>query len=272
MLGYVKLLRPFTLFAPFVAGLLCTLAPLSVFTFDNVLKAFVAGLSLAFLQAFGQVVNQIVDRDLDAVAKPHRPIPRGDVSLRGSKILSIVLLLLGLLSAIVVSFKFFLWSCLVAFMAGFYSLKPFSPRKVNPWLNHLWVSVSRGPLPVLACYTVYGFLEDALKYSLLAFVLVFGWQGSKDVVDAPFDRLFGIKTLASVYGEATVEYVATLSIITFCILSVVLSTYGFLVLVPVMCYGLKRFCNKVGDTVVGWRIFYVLLALFYLTLFFSNRF
>ncbi|MEM1866049.1 MAG: UbiA family prenyltransferase [Ignisphaera sp.] len=267
-MSYVKLLRPFTLFAPFVAGVLCTLTPTN--TFDS--KALMTGLTLAFLQAFGQVVNQIVDRDLDAVAKPHRPIPRGDVSLKNVEILSIALLFLGLLSAIVISFKFFLWSCLIAFMAGFYSLKPFSPRKVNPWLNHLWVSVSRGPLPVLACYTIYGSLEEALRYSLLAFVLVFGWQGSKDVLDADYDRMFGIKTIASVYGERVVEYLATTSVLLFVALTIVLRMYVFIFLLPAMIYGLKNFSKKIGDTIVAWRIFYIILALFYVVMFFSKRF
>jgi 4-hydroxybenzoate polyprenyltransferase len=92
LLPWLRLLRIGTLFSPAadviaswcVAGLPWTSAALA------------AALASVCLYAAGMVWNDIADRRLDAVQRPERPLPRGDVSLSAAIVLGVVLLAFGL--------------------------------------------------------------------------------------------------------------------------------------------------------------------------------
>jgi len=252
MTAYLALVRPFTLAPPIFVGVFLTIAKMG-FDFEAVTRGVYAGLTLAFAQACGQVVNQVADRELDKIVKPYRPIPQGIVTVEEAIGLAWLLALLAVARSFTISIYFGLMTSLMLFFAVFYSLPPLSPRRVNPWLNHFWVSFSRSVLPFLAVMEV-----DGWRYAILAFAWAFGWQATKDVPDIEGDRRFGIKTIANTYGVRAVKLLAVGGTIIYTVLAVVWRLWIFLLNVPLAVYGLLRFEGRWrGENTVAWMAFYV---------------
>lgn len=245
--AYLELLRPLTLVPPLVVGV-----TLGVASGMPLQSSVLAGTSLSLAQGCGQVVNQVVDRELDRLVKPRRPIPRGLVTVEEATGISWLLALLSASTALLVSPHFAAVVLAMLFFAVFYSLPPLSPRRVNPWLNHLWVSLSRSVLPFLAVLGVGGW-----RYALLAFLWVFGWQATKDVLDAEGDRRFGIRTVASTYGAGAVRRLAVVGTALYAAASVALGHYIFLLNTPVAVCGLLWFDRRWrGENTVAWLAYY----------------
>lgn len=93
LLPYLRLLRAGTLFSPgcdVVAGFCILGAPWSA-------EAFGAVAASICLYAAGMVWNDVADRRTDAVLRPERPLPRGDVPLPAAVALGAALIAGGLL-------------------------------------------------------------------------------------------------------------------------------------------------------------------------------
>jgi 4-hydroxybenzoate polyprenyltransferase len=219
---YFKLARPFTSLPALPGGLMLYLTVNDI-NMENIVTGLLVGLSLACVQAFGQIVNQIVDIELDRYVKPHRPLPQGKVSVDEALGLAFGLTILGFMSANFVSNYYALAYLLMLLLAVYYSLPPFTPRYHSAWLNHIWTSASRSLVPFLAVMGMGG-----LTYALIAFTWAIGWQGSKDVSDADYDREFGIKTLANVYGPGLLGGLAFLSTLAIAFLSILTAKPIFL--------------------------------------------
>ncbi len=87
--SYVRLARPFTLLAP-AAGMVCWglvavgAAPATELTGSIWGRMALGALMAAFLNCASNAVNQIYDREIDAINKPKRPIPAGEICVRGA--------------------------------------------------------------------------------------------------------------------------------------------------------------------------------------------
>jgi len=98
MSGFLALLRPpnvFTAFADSLAGLLVLLA-LGVAVPD---RAYSILLASGCLYLSGIVLNDVLDRNIDARERPMRPIPSGAVSVVTAAILGVALMASGVLIA-----------------------------------------------------------------------------------------------------------------------------------------------------------------------------
>jgi len=201
LVGYVQLCRPFTLIAPLAAGVLGVLAPVGHISFNHLVIAIYVGVTLAFAQACGQCINQYADADLDKIVKKYRAIPSGIISREEALGFAWLLALFAIARAFTVSVFLGLVILILLFFAVFYSLSPFSPRKIHPLLNTGWMALSRGFIPVFAVLSIYGDGSNAWQYGVLAFVWIMGFQSTKDIADSAADRKFGIKTIFNTYGS-----------------------------------------------------------------------
>jgi len=254
--AYLALARPFTLMPPIFVGVFLTLAVDGI-TIEGITKGIYIGLTMALAQAAGQILNQVADRELDKEIKPYRPIPQGKVSVEEAMGLAYLFSLLAIARAFTISLYFGLMTCVMLFFAVFYSMPPLSPRRVNPWLNHLWVSFSRSVVPILAVMGAGGW-----QYAVLAFVWTFGWQGTKDIPDVEDDEKYGIKTIADTYGVKVLKTMSLASTIIYTALCVYWGVPLLAINIPLAIYGLARYDKQwKGENTVSWGIYYIGLGL-----------
>jgi 4-hydroxybenzoate polyprenyltransferase len=142
-------------------------------------------------------VNELVDADLDAIAKPEKPIPAGLVSRRGARIVAIS----GLILMAAFSTRFRIEAFLLcAFGAGVgvaYSL--WFKRTIWSWIPYL---VALPLLPIWV-WTALGSVEPGLFaiYPIGAAAVV-AIQIAQSLPDIEADRDSGVKTLAVVLGPS----------------------------------------------------------------------
>jgi len=270
LVGYLQLCRAFTLVAPILAGVFGVLTPVKNITFSSITTAVFVGVTLALAQACGQSLNQYADADLDKLAKPYRPIPSGLITREEALGLGWLLALFALGRAFTISDFFGLIVIALLFFAVFYSLSPFSPRKVNPLLNTSWMAISRGLLPVLAVWSVFGALSvSAWNYSILAFLWVFGFQATKDVGDAEVDRQFHIKTIPNTWGTMGLLATMGISSLMFSIYAIISGAYIMLTLLIFAVIAMLTVKKQaiLTENTISWMCFYLGLGFFYIIMF-----
>jgi 4-hydroxybenzoate polyprenyltransferase len=272
LMAYVQLCRPFTLVAPVMAGLFGVLAPVAEPSPGHVVTAVYVGLTLALAQACGQCINQYADVELDRVVKPYRPLPSGAISREEAMGVAWLLAIFSVGRAFTIGTPFGLVTLALIFFAVFYSLSPLSPRRVNPFLNVGWTAVSRGLIPALAVWSVYGDPRGALHYAAFAFLWCLALQGTKDIGDSEGDRMFGIRTIANSYGaRGFLVYAAAVSsamyVYAYLFVPVMLA---LIPLTAVALIGLRRQVAGVENN-LSWVCFYLGLGLTYVLMFLSGR-
>ena len=193
--GYAEIGRPvnaaglasFTLLGAYVGG-----------GDDVVSTAAAAATAVTLLGVFGgYAINDYVDRDVDRINDPDRPIPRGAVTPFGA------------LVATVVSFG------LAGFVAGV-ALPPAAGVLVaiqlvallayTPWvkgsygLGNLLISALVGSAALLGGIAVER-VEPVVVMALLAFQMLFGLEILKDLEDVAGDTAAGLQTLPIALGR-----------------------------------------------------------------------
>ncbi|MDQ3045618.1 MAG: UbiA family prenyltransferase [Chloroflexota bacterium] len=141
-------------------------------------------------------VNEIVDAELDAVAKPAKPIPAGVVSVRGA----LVVTGLGLAAMVGFSASFGLLSlalCALGTGAGLvYDL--WLKRTLLAWLPYL---VALPLLPVWVWTALVGFEASVVGLYPLGALAVIGVYLSQSLPDVASDRGQGIDSFSNRLGE-----------------------------------------------------------------------
>jgi geranylgeranylglycerol-phosphate geranylgeranyltransferase len=248
------------------------LAPVREVTFVHIATAVYVGVTLALLQGAGQAINQWSDCELDKLARPYRPLPSGTISRDEALGLAWLLAIFAVGRAFTVTVTFGLFTLILLFFSVFYSLAPFSPRKVNSLLNNAWMAVSRGFLPFLAVLSVYGKMEDALPWAVFGFLWVFAYQPTKDISDMNADKKFQIKTIPNTYGVKGLQiYMLVVTIIMWIYSAAFLPVMLLLVPLSILAVlGLNKKAKGIENN-LSWVSFYVGLGISYLVMFFSNH-
>lgn len=212
-----ELARPFTLLAPFVGFLSSGLAALgahraSVADWTAALVPLACGSVMsATLNAASNTLNQIYDRDIDAVNKPHRPIPSGRVTLRTAWGITLALYALALVLAWLADppagipghgqRQCFVIVLVAAFLTWAYSAPPFRTKRWG-WGANLTIAIPRGVLLKVAGWSsVWTILYPEPWFVGLIFGLfLIGATNTKDFADVEGDRAGGCRTLPVVLG------------------------------------------------------------------------
>lgn len=269
--SWLLLTRPATLLAPLLAGIFGVMATTSL-TYEHFRTAIYVGITLAAAQAAGQVVNQSEDSELDKLAKPYRAIPRGAVSKDEAMGIAWLLAMFAIGRGFLISIEFGLIVLALIFFAVFYSLSPLSPRKINPFLNIAWVSFSRGFLPIIAVFSIYGDINHAWAYAVFAFLFCLACQGSKDIPDIDADRNFNIKTIPNTYGvKGFVKYAAAVSMSMYIFAFAYVPIMLLLVPLTILFFeGLEKENQKFENT-RSWLVFYTGVGLIYILMFIKEK-
>ncbi len=203
--GYFDLLRPFTLIAPFFVAMFIMFASL-VFNdkFSDYPNWWVtigqASLTIAFLNAASNALNQATDIESDRLSKPYRPIPRGIVKKDEAQSIAYLLYLFALLRAVTINTWFGIFVFLIMVFTVVYSLPPRTKKYL--FFNQVWIAIPRGLLGILASWSVFGdpFQKEPLIIGCIALVYFIGAMTTKDIVDSDADKKTGIHTLVNTFG------------------------------------------------------------------------
>lgn len=178
------------------------------------LFGFLAGF---FLCGGSMVLNDIVDREIDAVNEPNRPIPSGAVSLGQAKVFAAVLGVLGFGFALATS-----WQCLIIAIFSWLVLAAYSFWGKNVgFFGNLLVSVCVVVPFVYGGFVVgRGFAEASSIFVALAFLANTGREVTKGIVDIEGDRQENVGTVAVRFGSRVAAVVAAVFFVSAVVLSV----------------------------------------------------
>ena len=175
-------------------------------------NVFLLILSVVFISSAGHAINDVVDKDIDAVNKPYRPIPSGIITPKEAKIFSFVLFFVGTCIALAVSLLSLIIAALASLLLYMYAVY----LKRKGFLGNLTIAL-------LAFLTfVYGGTATSITFLVLfpgyfALVLTLGREILKGIEDVEGDKIEGIETIAVKYGARSARVVATslLSLLVF---------------------------------------------------------
>jgi 4-hydroxybenzoate polyprenyltransferase len=211
------LARPFTLLAPWVGFVSAGVAALGAhWGRDGVAARSLVPLVLgsimsATLNAASNTLNQIYDRDIDAVNKPHRPIPSGRVSLARAWTVALALYAAALILAWLADpiagvpghgSRQCFWIVLVAtFLTWAYSAPPLRTKRWG-WGANLTIAIPRGVLLKVAGWSAVIDIVDWEPWyvGLIFGLFLIGATNTKDFADVAGDRAGGCRTLPVVLG------------------------------------------------------------------------
>ena len=204
--GYIDLIRPFTLLAPIIVSTCIMIA--SFFYNGRTDDLFTicwttiipASFALAILTGASNALNQVTDIKADKISKPYRPLVRGDISFRETKVVSLILYITAFSLSLLVNVMFSLFVLLIVVITVTYSLPPRIKNVL--FLNQLWVGVPRGLLGILASWSVFGSALEPLPLTigLIAMSFLIGGSITKDIIDSEADKTTGAHTLVNTFG------------------------------------------------------------------------
>lgn len=152
----------------------------------------------------GMVTNDYYDREIDAINRPERPIPRGDVAPRTALGLAIVLFVGAVALALTLP-PVAIGIAMVNLVALVTYTKYF---KGMPGVGNAVVAFLGGtPFPFGGAAV--GHVRPTLVLFVLAAFATFGREVIKDIEDIPGDREEGLRTLPIVVGRRRSRWVAT---------------------------------------------------------------
>ena len=220
--GCLELTRPgnavaaggLTFVGAFVAGGLSAPAPTAFAVVATVLAT-----------GGGNAINDYFDREIDAINRPDRPIPRGAVSPRGALLFS------GLLFAVAVGLTLLLPLFAVAIaLTNLVALVAYTELfKGLPGVGNALVAYLTGSTFLYGGAAVEGNLSPVVVLFALAASATMAREVVKDVEDAAGDREEGLRTLPIVLGRRRALAVAAAFVVAAVVASpapYLLGTFG----------------------------------------------
>ena len=250
--GCLELARPgnavaaggLTFVGAFVAGGLSAPAPTAFAVVATVLAT-----------GGGNAINDYFDREIDAINRPDRPIPRGAVSPRGALLLS------GLLFAVAVGLTLLLPLFAVAIaLTNLVALVAYTELfKGLPGVGNALVAYLTGSTFLYGGAAVEGNLSPVVVLFALAASATMAREVVKDVEDAAGDREEGLRTLPIVLGRRRALAVAAAFVVAAVVASpapYLLGTFGLpylVVLAPALAVMLGATYLAFESPAVGQR-------------------
>ena len=220
----LQLMKPIT-WIPLIWGVICGAASSGNYTWTlgNVLLAAACMLlSGPLMTGYTQTVNELYDREIDAINEPYRPIPSGAISLAQVKVQIWVLLLAGIAVAYAldrtVGHDFPTILCIAlggSFIAYIYSAPPLK-LKQNGWLGTYALGASYIALPWWTGHALFG----NLNWTIVILTLIYSFAGLgiaivNDFKSVEGDRELGLKSLPVMFGVTTAAWICVIAIDVF---------------------------------------------------------
>jgi geranylgeranylglycerol-phosphate geranylgeranyltransferase len=202
--GFLRLIRPLNcLMMGFAVIVGASLVSPPNFTI-NLLWGFTTSFALT---AASMAINDYIDREIDAINEPNRPIPQGDVSPKEALTSSLLLTIIGFTAALEANPPDTL---IVAIIAYIISIIYITKGKRTGLPGNFMVSTTV-VIPFIFGGFIVGNIETSLiLFAIIAFLSNTGREIIKGIVDVEGDRAHNIRTVSVTYGEKTAAVVATI--------------------------------------------------------------
>jgi 4-hydroxybenzoate polyprenyltransferase len=202
--------RPFTLVAPalgFASGAATAIgaAPRETFSRDLIVFPVLGLLMAAVLNAASNALNQIYDRDIDRINKPHRPLPSGRLPMKTAWLFTAVSYAAALVLAWMVApggrHECFWIAVCAAAMTFVYSAPPFRTKRLGIWAN-VTIAIPRGVLLKVAGWSAVKTAAGVEPWFIggIFGLFLLGASTTKDFADMQGDARGGCRTLPIIYG------------------------------------------------------------------------
>ncbi len=179
------------------------------FIFSAPLLASIVAYSVAMI-AFN-VFNMIVDRDLDKINKPARPIPAQAVSVQTAKQITLILYLIACVFAYFATPEFQLLFLAYLAACALYT-SPITYAKRHHIATPLFGAIFYGAMPYLTAYSSSGnnFQPEVFAMYIIAIAAI---SSLKDIEDTRGEKLLGHNSIAISHSQPTVLKIAGLGLV-----------------------------------------------------------
>lgn len=232
-MGYLVIIRPINCLMTFISVLVGAWVGKEIIFSPSV---FLAGLIGFGVCAFGNIVNDLRDIEIDRINNPKRPLASGLITNKSAIIFSIVLFIMLLIFSLSLGILPFSLVAVALVLLIFYAL--FFKRMPS---GNLLVALIAGLSFIL------GGLITKNYYCLIPFIfaLLIHWAREivKDVIDLEGDRASGIRSLPILLGEKRARYLGSFILSLLCLIIPVpfllkILNLGYLVIVAIGDYPL----------------------------------
>jgi len=187
--------------------------------FNN--KIILAGVIGFLVCAFGNIVNDLKDIQIDRINNPRRPLVSGKVHKKVAVIMSIIFVVISLITASLLNLKPFLlvlFTILLLYLYAFYFKK-------TPSANFIVALISG------LSFILGGFITDnilSLIPAIFAILIHTPREIIKDIMDIKGDREFGVASLVIIYGEQKARNIVCLFLVLLILACPLPFIFGFL--------------------------------------------
>ena len=202
------------------------------------------------LIAAGCVLNDIVDRKIDVINKPHTHIINNAISLREAKIIFAILSLLIIICSVYISiYMFYEWRY-IALLVYIISLLYDFYFKRTPLLGNIIMAILTAFIPLVLMFYAKDCINEINNLKLNTLIYLFAFfpmliiiprELSLDISDIEGDKACGCKTLPIVIGIKKSKHLVQLLIILIIVLSIILMYY---------CYYLTIICLLIDSMLI----------------------
>lgn len=187
------LIRPLNVL---IAGLSTLIAASLSPIFNYQQQVVYAILSVVFITAAANIVNDIFDIEIDKINKPGRPLAAGQISITSAWIFYVLLNIIGLFFSFIVSLKLAgiaIFAIIILFLYSFYFKKTIL-------VGNLLVSFISGLTFVFATLAIDDFQAGIIP-AVFAFFFHFGREILKDIQDLEGDLIHNTITFPGRFGK-----------------------------------------------------------------------
>jgi len=271
LLGLIRLVRPLnSLMTGFAVLVGEFLAYRALYFYPSIL-----GFITAFtITGASMVINDYWDRFLDEINAPSRPIPSGLVSVKLALFYALLLILIGISSALFTNSHSFLIAIFSLSISLIYSYRGKKLGLIGNFMVGFCIAI-----PLFYGGTVYdgvnfGFqgMKSLIIFDFMVFLAITAREINKGIADIEGDKVKGINTIAVIYGSKVAAVLASVFYLAAVTLSLIpwflsLTSFMYLPLVTIADVGFiissfillrdntKKNAIKVKRIVLIWMFF-----------------
>lgn len=240
--GIIQLMRPFTLFAPFVGGISGALMALAKETGLSApyiaadypylrwdfpfLELIFGAMTLVIVNAASNTLNQVYDLEIDKINKPYRPLPKKILTKDEARTIAWVLYLVTIWRITMLNRVFATLVLVIMLVTIFYSIPPLRFKK-RFLLSNISIAFARGFLGFVAAWSIFDQtihpLEEPTPWAigLLFGIYLMGAVTTKDFTDIEGDSKYRMNTLPVVMGlKGSIMFSAPFFVIPFILIPI----------------------------------------------------